>query len=130
MSEKSTAGGAKKSADEKAGQAKAAKSNAVEATAAKPGGRFSNLLGAVKKGLSLRGRSKKTLVWWGVFLVALGAPYGYWSIYGPMVITLLLLRVSGVALLDKYQVQRKPEYAEYIKATSAFIPWFPRSARR
>jgi len=70
----------------------------------------------------------ETLIWWGIFLIALATPYGYWSVYGPIVITVLLLRVSGVTLLEQHQVQRKPQYAEYIRTTSAFVPWFPRKA--
>lgn len=68
----------------------------------------------------------ETLIWWGIFLIALGTPYGYWSVYGPIVITFLLLRVSGVTLLEKNLVGRKPEYREYMESTSAFVPWFPR----
>jgi steroid 5-alpha reductase family enzyme len=40
--------------------------------------------------------------------------------------TVLLLRVSGVALLERTQVQTKPQYRDYIASTSAFLPWFPR----
>jgi steroid 5-alpha reductase family enzyme len=43
--------------------------------------------------------------------------------------TVLLLRVSGVALLERAQVRTKPQYREYIESTSAFIPWFPRRRR-
>jgi steroid 5-alpha reductase family enzyme len=43
--------------------------------------------------------------------------------------TALLLRVSGVALLERRQAKEKPEYRDYIETTSAFIPWFPRPSR-
>jgi steroid 5-alpha reductase family enzyme len=68
----------------------------------------------------------ETLIWLGVFLIALATPYGYWSIYGPLVITFLLLKVSGVSLLEKAIVETRPGYRDYMESTSAFIPWFPK----
>jgi steroid 5-alpha reductase family enzyme len=69
----------------------------------------------------------EAVLWWGIWLVA-AAGHGYWSVYGPVLITLLLLRVSGVALLEKGLSESKPGYREYVKRTSAFIPWPPRRA--
>ena len=43
--------------------------------------------------------------------------------------TVMLLRVSGVALLEKTLATTKPGYKEYVKSTSAFVPWFPRKRR-
>ena len=63
--------------------------------------------------------------WWGYFLVALACG-GWWTVFSPVIMTLLLLRVSGVTLLEKSLVETKPGYAEYVKTTSAFVPWFPR----
>jgi len=65
------------------------------------------------------------LVWWGFFLLAAGAG-AWWTVISPLVMSLLLVRVSGVALLEKSISQRRPEYADYIRRTSAFIPWPPR----
>jgi steroid 5-alpha reductase family enzyme len=62
--------------------------------------------------------------WWGFFLIAAAAGGG-WTIFSPILMTLLLLRVSGVALLEK-TLETRPGYQEYIQKTSAFIPWFPR----
>jgi len=62
--------------------------------------------------------------WWGYYLIALGAG-GWWSIFSPIIMTIFLLRVSGVALLEK-TLETRPGYKEYIASTSAFIPWFPR----
>jgi len=64
-------------------------------------------------------------VWWGFasFSIAAG---GYWQILGSIMMTLLLLKVSGVALLEKTLTETKPEYREYIRKTSAFLPWFPK----
>lgn len=63
--------------------------------------------------------------WWGYYLIALAAG-GWWSLFSPVLMTLLLLRVSGVALLEK-TLETKPGYKEYIEKTSSFIPWFPKS---
>jgi steroid 5-alpha reductase family enzyme len=63
--------------------------------------------------------------WWGYYLVAAAAG-GYWTIFSPVIMTLLLVRVSGVTLLEKTLATSKPGYKEYVEATSAFVPWFPR----
>ena len=67
----------------------------------------------------------ETLLWWGVWLIA-AAAHGYWAVYGPIVITLLLLRVSVVTLNEKRLKESKPGYADYVARTSSFVPWFPR----
>jgi steroid 5-alpha reductase family enzyme len=68
----------------------------------------------------------ESLLWWGLFLIALATPYGWWALISPVLITFLLLKVSGVTLLEKDIVERRPEYREYLETTSAFIPWFPK----
>lgn len=60
-------------------------------------------------------------VWWGFYAIALSAG-AWWSIIGPAIMTVLLLRVSGVKLLERDIGQRRPDYAEYIRRTNAFIP--------
>jgi steroid 5-alpha reductase family enzyme len=65
-------------------------------------------------------------VWWGLFAVALSTPYGVWSVVGPALMSFLLLRVSGVPLLERSIRQRRPDYAAYAKRTSAFFPRPPR----
>jgi len=60
-------------------------------------------------------------VWWGFYLIAIAAG-GWWSIIGPLLMTTLLLKVSGVAMLEKDIGKRRPEYREYIERTNAFIP--------
>ncbi|MDP3450358.1 MAG: DUF1295 domain-containing protein [Anaerolineaceae bacterium] len=65
--------------------------------------------------------------WWGFYLFALAAS-GWWSIFSPIIMTIFLIKVSGVALLEKTLKDTKPGYSEYIKTTSAFIPWFPRKS--
>lgn len=64
-------------------------------------------------------------VWWGFYLLACGG--GAWlTIASPLVMTLLLLKVSGVALLEKSIGNRRPEYAAYVARTNAFFPGPPR----
>jgi steroid 5-alpha reductase family enzyme len=65
-------------------------------------------------------------VWWGVWLIALPAGGVWWTAVGPAVMTLLLVRVSGKAMLERDIGQRRPAYAEYIKRTSGFFPLPPR----
>ncbi len=66
------------------------------------------------------------LVWWGLWALALRAPLGPWSAVGPALMTLLLLKVSGVALLEQTIAERRPEYADYLRRTPAFFPRWPR----
>ena len=68
-------------------------------------------------------------VWWGHFVIAAGTVDGLWTIFSPVLMTVLLLRVSGVALLERAQVRTKPQYRAYVESTSAFLPWFPRRQR-
>jgi steroid 5-alpha reductase family enzyme len=62
------------------------------------------------------------LVWWGFFLVSLSVPGGAWTIFSPVLMTFLLVRVSGVSLLEKGLKESKPGYADYVARTSAFFP--------
>ncbi len=63
--------------------------------------------------------------WWGIFIIALSVPYGWISIIGPITITFLILKVSGVPMLEK-KMELNPEFAEYKKRTSMFIPLPPK----
>lgn len=64
-------------------------------------------------------------IWWGIYLVALSAG-GWWTIVSPLLMTFLLLKVSGVALLEKDISDRRPKYEQYIRRTNAFFPGLPR----
>lgn len=64
----------------------------------------------------------ESLMWWGIFIIALPVPYGIFTILSPLLITYMLLKVSGVTLLESSLKEKRPEYVEYIKTTSAFIP--------
>ncbi len=65
-------------------------------------------------------------VWWGLWLVALTAGGTWWTVVGPVVMTVLLVRVSGAGLLEKDIGERRPGYREYIARTSGFVPLPPR----
>lgn len=65
-------------------------------------------------------------LWWGHFLIALSVPGGFISIFSPILMTFMLMRVSGVALLEKNLSKTKPGYAEYVANTNAFFPGPPR----
>lgn len=64
-------------------------------------------------------------VWWSFAFFSIAAQ-SYWTIIGSIVMTLMIIKVSGVALLEKSLKTQKPEYQEYIRKTSSFIPWFPK----
>ena len=63
--------------------------------------------------------------WWGIFLIALSIEKGWTAVISPLVITFLLLRVSGVTMLEKKYAGNE-EFLEYARRTSPFIPWFPK----
>ena len=63
-------------------------------------------------------------VWWGFFLIALAAG-GWWTVISPLLMSVLLLKVSGVALLEQDIGERRPAYREYIARTNAFFPGPP-----
>lgn len=69
----------------------------------------------------------ESCVWWGFYLLAV-AGGGAWTVFSPVLMTLMLLRVSGVTLLEKDIGERRPAYRDYIARTSAFVPWPRRSA--
>lgn len=61
--------------------------------------------------------------WWGIWITALSIPHGYWSIFWPIMITFLILKVSGIPMLEK-RMQEKEGFEEYARKTNAFFPWF------
>ncbi len=65
-------------------------------------------------------------LWWGHFLIALSVPGGILTIFAPIIMTFMLMRVSGVALLEKNLAKTKPEYADYIASTNSFFPGLPK----
>ena len=65
-------------------------------------------------------------LWWGIGLIAVSA-HRWWTLVGPLVMTVLLLRVSGVPLLERRMKRTRPGYEAYVARTSAFFPLPPRS---
>lgn len=61
------------------------------------------------------------LVWWGIFTISL--PVAWWTVIGPILITFLVTKVSGVPMLEE-KYKDNPDYLEYIKTTNAIIPRF------
>lgn len=64
------------------------------------------------------------LVWWGIFIVAATSTGGKASFAGPVLMTVLLLKVSGVPLIERH-LERRPGYADYVERTNAFFPGPP-----
>lgn len=66
------------------------------------------------------------VVWWGFYAIGAGGG-GWWTVFAPLIMTGLLTRVSGVPLLEKGLKTTRPEYADYVRRTSTFLPWPPKS---
>lgn len=69
----------------------------------------------------------ETALWWGYYLMAAAAG-AEWTVFAPLLMTFMLLKVSGVSLLEQDMHERRPAYRDYIGRTSAFFPLCPRSA--
>ena len=63
--------------------------------------------------------------WWGIWLLAVSVPGGGFGVVGPLTITVLILKVSGIPMLEK-KMAKNPDFAEYKRRTSIFVPWVPR----
>jgi steroid 5-alpha reductase family enzyme len=68
-------------------------------------------------------------LWWGIYAIAAATPGGWLTVLSPALMTFLLMRVSGVTLLEDGLKASKPGYHAYITRTSAFFPWFPQAPR-
>lgn len=66
-------------------------------------------------------------VWWGLYVIAAGVG-GWWTVFSPLLMSVLLLRVSGVTLLERDIGERRPGYGHYIARTNAFLPGPPRKS--
>jgi steroid 5-alpha reductase family enzyme len=66
------------------------------------------------------------MVWWGIFFVAAAVRGGWLTVFGPLLMTFFLIKISGVAMLERDIGERRPEYRDYIERTSAFVPWPPK----
>ncbi len=68
-------------------------------------------------------------IWWGLYLIAIAAGQHVWTIISPTLMSLFLMKVSGVTLLEQTLTHDKPGYADYIRRTNAFFPGLPRTDR-
>jgi steroid 5-alpha reductase family enzyme len=66
--------------------------------------------------------------WWGLYLVAAQTLPGAFTVVSPLLVTILLTRVSGVPMLEHGLKRKRPGYDEYIARTSTFFPWPPKRA--
>jgi steroid 5-alpha reductase family enzyme len=66
-------------------------------------------------------------VWWGLWLIAAETMPGLWSVAGPLLLTWLLTRLSGVPMLEHSLRKRRPGYEDYIRRTSSSFPWPPKA---
>ncbi len=66
--------------------------------------------------------------WWGIWLVALSVPMGWIAVIGPITITYLILKVSGIPMLEK-KMSQHPDFAAYGRTTNAFFPWWPKEEK-
>ncbi len=67
-------------------------------------------------------------VWWGLFLMSVHFEAPIWTVISPLIMSCLLMKFSGVGMLEKDISGRRPGYAEYVRSTSTFLPWFPQIA--
>jgi steroid 5-alpha reductase family enzyme len=70
----------------------------------------------------------ESLMWWGLFILALSVPGGWATVVSPVLITFLLVRVSGVPLLER-KYAGNAAFQAYARRTSVFVPWFPKSPK-
>ena len=68
------------------------------------------------------------LIWWGIFLITLSTPNSWWTVVSPVIITLVLLKMTGIPLTEETMKAKRPEYVDYIKRTSAFFPLPPKKS--
>lgn len=67
----------------------------------------------------------ESLVWWGMSAIALAVPGGALTLISPVLITLVLLKMTGVPLTERTTMETRPGYRDYIRRTSTFVPWPP-----
>jgi steroid 5-alpha reductase family enzyme len=69
----------------------------------------------------------ESLIWWGFFVIALSQPGNWWTVVSPVIITAVLLKMTGIPLTEKLIVEKRPGYGDYIASTPAFFPWIPKN---
>ncbi len=70
------------------------------------------------------------LIWWGIYIITLSNSGNWWTIFSPIIVTTVLLKMTGIPLTESMLVEKRPGYADYIKRTSAFFPWLPAKVKK
>lgn len=65
------------------------------------------------------------LVWWGLFITGISCGAPAWTVISPVIMSVLLMKVSGVGMLEKDISERRPDYVQYVQQTNTFFPWPP-----
>ena len=68
----------------------------------------------------------ETLMWWGIFVITAVTPGSAWTVISPLILTAVLLKMTGIPLTEKHTQDGRPGYRDYVASTNAFFPWFPR----
>ena len=65
--------------------------------------------------------------WWGLYLIAAETTTGLWALPGPMLLTWTLVKWSGMPTTEGRMKRKKPRYEDYVRRTSGFVPWWPKT---
>jgi steroid 5-alpha reductase family enzyme len=64
-------------------------------------------------------------VWWGLYTIALATGEAWWSVIGPLVMSFVLLKLSGVPVIEEHLSRHREGYGDYVRRTRSFFPWPP-----
>ena len=70
-----------------------------------------------------------SMLWFGIFITACAQPWAILTIVGPLMMTYYLIKITGVATLEKKMLKEKPAYKGYMERTNMFIPWLPKQSK-
>lgn len=70
------------------------------------------------------------LIWWGLFVIAMADLHLWWTVVSPVIVTVVLLKMTGIPLTEKLLVEKRPGYDHYIHTTPAFFPWIPKRTKQ
>lgn len=68
----------------------------------------------------------ETCVWWGIWLIACEHPWGWFTVFSPVLMTWSILGMMGKELVERRMLKKRPGYEDYVRRTSGFFPWPPR----
>jgi steroid 5-alpha reductase family enzyme len=67
----------------------------------------------------------EVVMWWSIYILSVSIPFGFITVFSPVIITFMIIKVSGIRLLNR-RFDGDDKYADYRKKTSVFFPWFPK----